>query len=77
MKGSFQIVQKDGKILNVIKEYIISLMKKDYLSNNKENSFDYDNLNFPIIVKKNSIRTLYSFTLSNQDILPKGCSFFW
>ena len=62
MKANFIIVQKDYQILNVIREYFLCLINENSLLSCK-------NYSLPHIKKKNNINPVYSFSISNQDIL--------
>jgi NADH dehydrogenase/LAGLIDADG endonuclease/Type II intron maturase len=75
MKAHLYLVQKNDKILNVIRDFFLMLIKKNEdldltLLNgieNKENNNNY----LPCVRKKNNVNPVFCFSISNQDIIYK------
>jgi LAGLIDADG endonuclease len=58
LKASFNIVQKDNQILNIIRNYFLLIINR-YKST----------LSLPLVIKKNNVNPVHSFTINDQDII--------
>lgn len=75
MKAHFYLTQKNDKILNVIRDYFLSLIDDnenlDLAIKNKINNKEFSSNSLSPVRTKNSVNPVFCFSITNQDIIYK------
>lgn len=71
MKAHFYLTQKNNEILNVIRDYFLTMINKDQILTNNNVIKNKNNYSLSVARKKKNINPVYSFSITNQDIIYK------